>query len=41
MESTFKKGVAKRDFKQSKVDECVYYKWKVIFFFYVDDGIIS
>ena len=26
-------------FKQSAIDECVFYRGNVIFFFYVDDGI--
>ena len=26
-------------FKQSSVDECVWYKYKTIFFYYVDDDI--
>ena len=31
-------GLLNVGFKQSKVDECVFYKGKVIFFVYVDDG---
>ena len=27
-------------YEQSKVDECIFYKGRTIFFFYVDDGII-
>ena len=39
MKKKIKKGVTKRGFKQSKVDECVYYKGKIIFFFYADNSI--
>ena len=35
-----KKGLRKRGFKQSKADECVFYKGDVIFVVYVDDGIL-
>ncbi len=34
-----KVGLINIGFKQSQVDECVFYRGDVIFFFYVDDGI--
>ena len=33
------KGLKKVGFKQSRVDECLFYKDNMLFFFYVDDGI--
>jgi hypothetical protein len=33
-----RKGLRRLGFKQSKVDECVFYKGNTIFFAYVDDG---
>ena len=33
------KGLKKIGFKQSRVDECLFYKDTMLFFFYVDDGI--
>lgn len=37
----FKDGLTKLGFKQSKVDECVFYRGKLIFLCYVDDGIFA
>ena len=34
------RGLKQRGFKQSKADECVFYKGKTIFVVYVDDGIL-
>ena len=35
-----KRGLRRRGFKQSKADECVFYKGDTIFVVYVDDGIL-
>ena len=35
-----KRGLRRRGFKQSKADECVFYKGSTIFVVYVDDGIL-
>ena len=35
-----KRGLRRRGFKQSKADECVFYKGNTIFAVYVDDGIL-
>ena len=35
-----RRGLRKRGFKQSKCDECVFYKGETIFVVYVDDGIM-
>lgn len=34
-------GLIKAGFKQSKIDECVYYRGKTLFLVYVDDGILA
>lgn len=35
-----KEKLQKLHYEQSKIDECIFYKGNVIFFFYVDDGIM-